>query len=60
MEYVQVLLGVIAVLLYLIWNNTSAISKRMRERFPTEKEEDYDWAMKDPAGHYAAHKDDKK
>jgi hypothetical protein len=60
MDSVVFLLAVIAVLLFMIWNNTSAISKRMREQFPTEKEQNYDWAMKDPIGHYEAHKGDKK
>jgi hypothetical protein len=60
MDVINFLLGLIAVLLFMIWNNTSAISKRMREHFPTDEEEDHDWALKDPAGHYAAHKDDKK
>ena len=60
METVTFLLAIIAAMLFMIWNNTSAISKRMREHFPTEKEADYDWTLRDPAGHYAAHKDDKK
>jgi hypothetical protein len=36
------------------------IDARMKERFPTEKEADYDWSQKDPMGHWEAHKYDKK
>ncbi len=52
------LLLVIAVLLLLIWLRLGSISARLRERFPTAKEEDYDWAQKDPMGHSEAHKRD--
>jgi hypothetical protein len=60
MENITVLLAIIAGLLLMIWFNLSSISKRLKERFPTEKEQDYDWAMRDPAGHYEAHKNDKQ
>lgn len=53
------MLVVIAVLLALILWKISKIDARMTERFPTEKEEDSDWAKKDPMGHWEAHKDDK-
>jgi hypothetical protein len=36
------------------------IDARMRKRFPTEKESDSDFAVRDPMGHWSAHKDDKK
>ncbi len=36
------------------------IDNRLKERFPTEKEEDYRWSQADPAGHYEAHKHDRK
>lgn len=59
METVSVLLAVIAVLLFMIWVNLSSISKRLESRFPTEKEQDYEWGKKDPLGHWEAHKNDK-
>jgi hypothetical protein len=59
METVSLLLAVIAGLLFMIWVNVSSISKRLKERLPTEKEQDYEWSLKDPMGHWEAHKDDK-
>jgi hypothetical protein len=29
-------------------------------QIPTEKEQDHQWALKDPMGHWEAHKDDKQ
>ncbi|CAN5554447.1 hypothetical protein BH10ACI4_BH10ACI4_33810 [soil metagenome] len=60
MERVELLLAAIAVLLLLLVIQVSGIAKRSRERFPTEKEQDYDWSQNDPAGHWEAHKNDKK
>jgi hypothetical protein len=60
MERLELLLGVIVILLFMIWAQLSAIGKRTRERFPTEKEQDFDWSQNDPMGHWEAHKDDKK
>jgi hypothetical protein len=60
MERVEFLLAVIAVLLFVIVFQLSRIAKRTRERFPTEKEQDYDWSQKDPMGHWEAHKKDKE
>jgi hypothetical protein len=57
---IQTLLVVIAVLLLLIFCKLSAISARLKERFPTEKEQDYKWSQDDPMGHYEAHKADKQ
>jgi hypothetical protein len=54
------LLTIIAVLLFLIFWKLSAISARLKERFPTEKEQDFEWSQKDPIGHSEAHKDDGK
>ena len=51
---------VIAVLLLMIFLRLGDIAKRLRERFPTEKEQDYDWAMRDPHGHWDVHKKDKE
>jgi len=51
---------VIAVLLFLIWLELRRIGARIRERFPTEKEEDHDFAQRDPMGHWEAHKHDKE
>jgi len=56
----EILLAIIAVLLFLILIQVSAIARRMRQHFPTEKEQDFDWSQKDPMGHWDAHKDDKK
>jgi len=52
-------LAAIAVLLLFIFVQLFTIAKRLRRHFPTEKEEDYDWSQKDPAGHWEAHKHDK-
>jgi hypothetical protein len=57
---VTTMLVVIAVLLALILWKISKIDARMTERFPKEKEADYEWSQKDPMGHWEAHKDDKK
>ena len=50
------LLTTIAVLLFIVvwklWN----IDERLKDRFPTEKEQDYRLAMEDPHGHWQAHK----
>jgi hypothetical protein len=51
---------IIAVLLLMIFLRLGDIGKRLRERFPTEKDQDYDWAMRDPHGHWDAHKNDKE
>ncbi len=56
---IQTLLVVIAVLLLLILWKLSKIDGRLKERFPTEKEEDYEWSQKDPMGHWKAHKEEK-
>jgi len=46
-------------MLFLISMQLSTISKRLRQHFPTDKEQDYDWSQKDPMGHWEAHKKDK-
>ena len=56
---IESLLAVIAALLFLILLKISKIDARTKERFPTEKEADYEWSQKDPAGHWEAHKDEK-
>jgi hypothetical protein len=56
---IEALLAVIVILLVLILSKVSKIEARTKERFPTEKEADYEWSQKDPAGHWEAHKDDK-
>jgi hypothetical protein len=58
MKDLEFLLIVIAVLLFLIYWKVSAISARLKERFPTEKERDSQWAKDDPMGHWEAHKKD--
>ncbi|MHB8541870.1 MAG: hypothetical protein ACYDCD_13175 [Candidatus Acidiferrales bacterium] len=57
---IQVLLALIALLLFLVLWRVGRIDSRMKERFPTEKEKDYQWSQKDPMGHWEAPKDDKK
>ena len=57
---VQLLLGAIALLLLLILFRLGSISARLKDRFPTEREQDSKWAREDPAGHWEAHKNDKK
>ena len=57
---VQTLLVVIAVLLILILWKLMRIDARLKERFPTEKEQDYEWSQDDPTGHWEAHKANKK
>jgi hypothetical protein len=42
---VQTLLGIIAILLFLILWEISRISARLKERFPTAKEQDYEWSQ---------------
>jgi len=50
----------IAALLLINFLRLGDIGKRLRVQFPTEKEQDYDRAMRDPHGHWDAHKNDKK
>jgi hypothetical protein len=57
---IRTLLVIIAVLLALILWKLNSIAGRLKERFPTAKEEDYKWSQDDPMGHWEAHKDDKK
>lgn len=59
MNFTEILLAIIAVLLFSIDFRMGKIDRRMRERFPSDKEQDSDWAKKDPMGHWEAHKDDK-
>jgi hypothetical protein len=47
----ELLLSVIAVLLFAILFHIGRIDARLKERIPTEKEQDYEWAKKDPMGH---------
>ena len=54
------LLVVITVVLILLLHRVARIDARLKERFPTEKEQDQDWAKKDPMGHWEAHKQDMK
>jgi hypothetical protein len=56
---VETLLIVIAILLLVILGEVGKIGRRLKERFPTEKERDYEWSQKDPMGHWEAHKKDK-
>ena len=60
MSLTNILLVIIVVLLATIEHRLDKIDKRSRERFPTEKEADYEMSQKDPMGHWELHKDDKK
>jgi hypothetical protein len=53
---IEGLLVIIAILLVGILWKLSAINRRLKERFPTEKEDDLKWAKADPMGHFEAHK----
>ncbi len=59
-DLLLILLFVIVILLFSIDYKVGKINRRMRERYPTEKEADYDWAMKDPMGHAEAHSKGKR
>jgi hypothetical protein len=52
---IETLLIIIAVLLFMIFWKVESINARLKERFPTAKEEDREWARKDPMGHSEAH-----
>jgi hypothetical protein len=54
------MLIILAILLFLILWEVHNISARLKEQFPTEREQDYEWSQKDPVGHWEAHKNDKK
>ena len=53
---VSFLLLVIALLLVGILGRLGKIDARLKERFPTEKEQDREWAQIDPMGHWDAHR----
>jgi hypothetical protein len=53
----DLLLIIIVLLVGILWK-LSAISGRLKEKFPTEKEEDLKWAKTDPMGHWEAHKNE--
>jgi hypothetical protein len=49
---------IIVGLLVLIAWELHSISSRLKNQFPTDKEEDYRWSQEDPQGHYEVHKDE--
>ncbi len=55
---IEVLLIIIAALLLFILWELQKIGRRLKDRFPTEKEQDFAWSQRDPHGHWEAHKDD--
>jgi cell division protein FtsL len=57
---IQTLLVIVAVLLVLIFWELRKMNSRLKNRFPTEKEQDYEWSQDDPQGHREAHIDDEK
>jgi hypothetical protein len=56
--HVQTLLLIVVILLGLVLWQLININRRLKDRFPTEKEQDYEWSQKDPMGHWEAHKKD--
>ncbi len=59
MQLNEILLMVITIALLGIWMSLNKIATRLREHFPTEKEEDRERASKYPIGHSEAHKNGK-
>ena len=59
MTRVDIFLAVIVALLFLILLAVERIASRLKEKFPTEKEEGRQWAKDDPMGHWEAQKKDK-
>lgn len=59
MDLTTLLLVIVALLFLILWK-VSDISARLKDRFPTEKEQDYKWSQEDPMGHWEAHKNEKK
>lgn len=59
MDLTSLLLVIVALLFLILWK-VSDISARLKDRFPTEKEQDYKWSQEDPMGHWEAHKNEKK
>lgn len=59
LEVLLTLLIVAVALLFVAVVRLGNIDRRLRERFPTAREEDYDWSQRDPMGHWEAHKNDK-
>ena len=60
MEIIRPLLLIIVCVLVVIFWELIKINARLKDRFPTEKEQDRQRAMGDPAGHSEAHQKDKK
>jgi hypothetical protein len=59
MGQVPDVLAVIAVLLFMVWWKLDNIDKRLKDRFPTEKEMDYELSQREPMAHWEKHKNDK-
>jgi len=49
-----IIVGLLALIVWQLHN----ISSRLKDRFPTEEEEDYRWSQEDPEGHWKAHEDE--
>ena len=60
MDIIGPLLLLMVCLLVVICWEVIKINARLKDRFPTEKEQDHRWAVRDPAGHSEAHQKDKK
>jgi cell division protein FtsN len=56
----QIQLVVIIILLVWILMKVISIAARLKERLPTEKEQDYKWLQDDPMEHWQAHKNDEQ
>jgi hypothetical protein len=57
---IETMLGMIVVLLFMVVWKLGNIESRLKNRFPTEKEQDRKWSQDDPMGHWEAHNDKKK
>jgi hypothetical protein len=55
---VALLVAIVLLLLPIGWR-LGRIDDRLREKFPTAKEQDYEWSQVDPAGHWHAHSREK-
>ena len=56
MSFSEFCLAFIAVMMVVLVTQVSGVASRLKERFPTEKEQERQWARNDPAGYSEAHK----
>jgi hypothetical protein len=48
---------VVGLLVFIGWE-LRKISNRLKAKFPTDREQDFEWSQKDPVGHWEAHKNE--